>query len=452
MSKIAGAYSLAARLQWVVAFVLLVSLGLTGIVLDQAFRQSADAAVAERLQLHVYSLLAAAEMEQGGLKLPEQLEIPRLDQLESGLYAQVRDAAGQVIWRSLSSRTVERDWPIEIPERGARTFIRLEEGYPEPMFVANYGVAWDLSGNLVDYTLTVMESMLPYRQQIYRFRAYLWGWLSTVGLLLLVAQGVILRWVLRPLRRMAADLTAIQEGKRESLDANYPTELARLTGSLNDLLQSERRQRERYRNNVGDLAHSLKTPLAVLRGLADERALGLQSEVLKQQVDRLNEMVSYQLQRAVIAGRKSMAKPVAVLPVAEKLRQTLDKVYAEKQIKAELKIQRDEVFYGDEHDLYEVLGNLMENAYKYTHRWMCLSVDNNQLHHNKQLRIVMEDDGPGVPEHRRVSVLARGVRLDSRDIGQGIGLAVVADIVEGYDGKIEIEASPVGGARFVVII
>ena len=447
-------YSLANRLQWVVGVVLVASLGLTGLVLDQLFVRNTSTNAAEKLELHVYSLLATTEVDNGGLTLPARLEIPRLNQLDSGLYAVVRDQLGTVLWQSPSAVSVQyalQTAPLPIPRRGDKIFMRLDQGFEEPMFVINYGVAWEVNGEYVDYILTVMESMLSYQRDITRYRQYLWGWLAAVAVLLLGLQHLILRGVLRPLKSVIADLYAIQDGQQDVLSGDYPREVSPLSTTLNELLESEKSQRERYRHNLADLAHSLKTPLAVLRGIATDPTDTAVREVLPQQVDRLDQMITYQLQRAVISGRKSLSKPVPVPPVIHKLRQTLDKVYAAKGVSVEIVVDEGEQFFGDQHDLYEVLGNLTENAYKYTNSWVrvvCCTSKEQKI--KRQFGFVVEDDGPGVPLERRESILARGVRLDSQEKGQGIGLAVVADIIDGYNGDIHVESSEREGARFVV--
>tara|TARA_B110000977_G_C11037537_1_gene477678 strand:+ start:354 stop:800 length:447 start_codon:yes stop_codon:yes gene_type:complete len=148
-----------------------------------------------------------------------------------------------------------------------------------------------------------------------------------------------------------------------------------------------------------------------------------------------------------------MSKPVQLMIVVSKLKRTLEKVYASKQLQIDIDIDSAENFYGDEHDIYEVLGNLMENACKYTDARVFVTTESTPAHKKKkQCCIVVEDDGSGIPPDEVESALSRGVRLDSQNHGQSIGLAMVADLVEGYKGEIKIEESRLGGCRFIVVI
>ena len=449
-------YSLARRLQLMMAIAMLMSLGVIGFVLEAAFVDSLEKSAQERLNLKIYTLLASADVSADGIKIPDDIGISDLNRAESGTYAVVRDLLGNIFWKSRSANSVLysiKTAPLPIPKRNESSFMRLEQGFDEPVFVVNFGVAWEVEGVPLDYVLTVMESVRPFEQSLLSFRQALWGWLIGVVIFLGIAQIFLLTWLLAPLKRVIADIYAIQDGRIEELPDDYPSELSPLSNTLNELLKSEKKQRERFRHNLADLAHSLKTPLAVLRGIASDPSETAVKETLPQQVTRLDQMVTYQLQRAVISGRKSTSKPVDVETVLTKLKQTLDKVYASKNLTVEIDIEPGEQFFGDQHDLYEVLGNLTENAYKYTNTWVrviCRSSSEEKI--KRQFGFVVEDDGPGVPPERRAGILARGVRLDSQEKGQGIGLAVVADIIDGYSGDIVVEESERGGARFVVAL
>jgi two-component system sensor histidine kinase PhoQ len=230
----------------------------------------------------------------------------------------------------------------------------------------------------------------------------------------------------------------------------YPRELSALTESINSFITSERSQKERYRNTLGDLAHSLKTPLAVVRGAFEQNAIPTElRESIQEQVDRMTQIVDYQLQRAATSGRTTLAAPVDLLPVINKLVSTLDKVYAEKGISCRVTVHGDITFRGDESDLLEMLGNLLDNAYKFAARMVAVTATKQE---NDQLLIKIDDDGQGIPEDKVEQVLKRGVRVDERVSGQGIGLAVVRDIVEVYGGSISINTSSMGGSSISITL
>jgi two-component system sensor histidine kinase PhoQ len=301
--------------------------------------------------------------------------------------------------------------------------------------------------------VVVGESMGSYNDLVLSYRQTLWGWLCGAGLLLLLVQFFVLHYTLNPLRLIVSDLADIQDGRRESLGEDFPQELSSLITSVNDLVDYEAKQKEYYRNNLANLAHSLKTPLAVLRAGISEPNLDQLRGEFSIQIDNLNQLINYQLQRSIIPSGKLMSKPVQLLTVVSKLRRTLEKVYAGKQLQITVNIDNAENFYGDEHDIYEVLGNLMENACKYTDTKVVVATESTPGHKKKkQCCIIVEDDGSGIPPDEVESALSRGVRLDSHNHGQGIGLAMVADLVEGYKGEIKIEKSELGGCRFVVVI
>jgi two-component system sensor histidine kinase PhoQ len=265
-----------------------------------------------------------------------------------------------------------------------------------------------------------------------------------MAVLLLAALAAALAWGLRPLRTVAAEVRAIESGEKESLQRDYPTEIRRLTDNINTLLHHERAQQSRYKNALADLAHSLKTPLALLRGLGESE----RSPFIEEQVARMDDIVHYQLQRAATAGRSALAAPVAIAPLIERILATLEKVHRGRAISITTDLDPDCRLRGDEGDLMELLGNLLDNAYKWANSGIGLGLSCN----GEELVFIVEDDGPGIPAEEVEAVLARGVRLDEATPGHGIGLPMVRDIVEAYEGKLEIARSAHGGAQITVTL
>jgi two-component system sensor histidine kinase PhoQ len=270
-----------------------------------------------------------------------------------------------------------------------------------------------------------------------------------MALLLLVAQWLILRWGLAPLRRVADELTRLERGQQEQIAGNYPTEVKRLTDNLNTLLTHERAQQKRYRDALADLAHSLKTPLALVRGaLTQSKPEAELARTLAEQVQRMDHIVGYHLQRAAASGRSGLAAPQPVRPAVERVLKALSKVHAEKQIETEVNIDADLRFRGDEGDLMELLGNVLDNACK----WCRSQVRASGEIRDGRLALTVEDDGPGIPEADAERVLQRGIRADQSVPGHGIGLAVARDIVEVYDGRVLIGRSTLGGAAVTLVL
>jgi two-component system sensor histidine kinase PhoQ len=238
------------------------------------------------------------------------------------------------------------------------------------------------------------------------------------------------------------------------MSERHPRELEPLTDSINAFIESERENLERQRNTLADLAHSLKTPLAVLRTQLDS---GAQDQDLRQEFDvqlrRMNNLVSYQLARAASSGHKLFSAPLPIESNAEEIVRGLEKVYAGKGVLCEFDIDEGARFHGEPGDLQELLGNLLENAFKWARSRVLLTIRAGATAPNRRpgLLIAVDDDGPGIRPEQVAVVLQRGVRGDERVQGHGIGLAIVQDIVRSYRGELEVVTSPeLGGARFEV--
>jgi two-component system sensor histidine kinase PhoQ len=332
------------------------------------------------------------------------------------------------------------------------------DGTPGQVYRYGIGMVWSPQGATPDaefpYTIYVMEDAGTLPRQVRVFRQALWGYLGIAALLLLLLQTLILRWSLRPLRRVVAELTRVQRGQLARMSGRHPRELEPLTDSINALVDSEREHLERQRNTLADLAHSLKTPLAVLRTRLDSAApdAELRAEV-DLQLRRMNDLVGYQLSRAASGGHVLFAAPVEIEPYAEQIVQGLEKIYVGRKVLCEFEIAPQARFHGEPGDLQELLGNLLENAFKWAKSRVMLSalVGDSEPRRRPGLVLRVEDDGPGIPPDRIAAVLQRGVRGDERVQGHGIGLAIVQDIVQGYRGTLEVGASSeLGGARFEV--
>jgi two-component system sensor histidine kinase PhoQ len=264
----------------------------------------------------------------------------------------------------------------------------------------------------------------------------------------------VLRWSLAPLRKVTTDLATVERGSQDHLGNAYPVELAGLTTSLNNFIDAERDRLTRYRNTLSDLAHSLKTPLAVMRSQLESGSEGedLRWTVLEQ-VGRMDEIVAYQLSRAATSGHQTFATPLPLEPFAEEVVRSLEKVYANKGILCEFDIDANARFHGDQGDLLELLGNLLENAFKWGNRRVLLSAHVIPVGTARRsgMELVVEDDGPGVDDGNVDRLLQRGVRGDERVQGHGIGLAIVQDILRAYQGELHVSRSEaLGGAKFAV--
>lgn len=437
--------SLTRRLLLSAATLMILFLGITGFALDRAFVNSQLAGQSERLFLRIFNLLSIAEIEGDVLSLPRYLEEPRFNTPESGLVGLVLNKERDFNWESLSSQWfADGDWVRSLTniEPGVDEF-----GIHEDWVYQRNGFVWeDSNGEEQFFEFWILENAAPLNEAIQTFRSQLWGSLAAVTVALLLLLALVTAWGLRPLRLIAVHLNQIRSGESDSLSGQYPKELTPLTDSLNQLLQAEQGQRERYRKAMADLAHSLKTPLAVMRTLA-----GKDQQDIHEQVERMDQIVRYQLQRAVTDARGGpvLGQRCDLSGAVSRLGKALEKAFADEDKVLDLPDDESNLFVAmDSNDVLEVLGNLIENAYKYGRSVIMVSFETTE----DVVHVHVDDDGQGLTEDAREQVLTRGKRLDSLQPGQGIGLAMVADILASYRAPIAISDSPLGGARFSVTL
>ena len=459
------ALSLHARQLLAASLGLVAFLGLTGVALDQAFQKTATSNLAERLQNDAYAYLGEFEFTRNSeLIEPARNQAPdsRFLQPGSGLYAVARGNTFR--WQSPSALGRSLPEP-ELLKQGERRFdgdplsFVDDDGVTHKVFRFSAGVAWEQGevgqeGTITRFTIAIYEDAEQLERQVGVFRRELWGYLGLAAVLLLLVQMLVLRWSLQPLRVLERELSRVRRGVSDRLSGSHPPELQQITDSINGLIESEYTHLDQSRNTLSDLAHSLKTPLAVLRSRLDSGAgeEQLRAEVAAQ-VQRMSEIVSYQLSRAARSGHALFSAPVPIEPRAEEIVASLEKVYIGKGVFCEFDVDPQACFFGELGDLQELLGNLLENAFKWSVQRVLLTVKTDQAAGNRRAGVFLavEDDGPGIPPEQVEHLLQRGVRGDERVHGHGIGLAIVQDIVRAYRGELKVEPSTeLGGARFTV--
>jgi len=364
------------------------------------------------------------------------------------LYGVLHGKGQQLLWRSQSSTLISEPILQQLSEMplgtGESRFYELPE---QQLFVYQFALLWEINGNEQHYLFTVLESNSSVKAEQKAFNTRLWGWLGAAIFLFLLVETLLISWGLQPLTRLAKDLKRIEQGQSDRLTGEYPTEVQAVTDNLNLLIENERQQRERYRNTLGDLAHSLKTPLAVVRGAKEEKLSFDQYQLLiDEQALRMDQIVQYQLARAVKSQGRTLAKRIPVAPIIERMVTALSKVYRDKDMTVDLQLDGDYQLAADERDLMELLGNILENAFKYGRSLLQVSISNS----NGMLQIGIADDGAGISEEQRQTILKRGQRADTSAPGQGIGLSVAVDILSSYEGELTVAESEYGGALFTV--
>lgn len=430
------------RLLLTTTLVLSSFLFLAGFVLDRSFQESIRESARDQLELVIYSLMGAALEFDDRLRFgnEDDLKDTRLNQPESGWYAMVERHGKEDRWRSQSARTTGVEFLDYQGSLNPGQFDFRETSGPTSRFFLTYAVIWEDEEETL-LTFQVAADQEPFVKTIRGFRRNLYLGLGAVTVFFVLAQYLAVRWGLRPLRVMAGEVRELEDGKRERLSESYPVELTGLAQNLDRFIAHEQRSRSRYRKAMEDLAHSLKTPLAVIRNTLHDGKYD-ESNLLSEQLDRMESTVTYQLSRAAVAGPVTVGKRVDIGSVIDRLVRALQTAYIDRNIEVEQQLEAGLTVRGDERDLMEMLGNLLENAFKYTDSKILIRADS-----STSISIYLEDDGPGIAPEFREEVLNRGTRADQVQQGQGIGLAVVAELVELYHGSLSISESRWGGAE-----
>lgn len=423
-------------------------MALAGVALDKAFQRVIRSNIQDSLKTLAVSLITSTHPgPQGEVVIPQNrlqsdLTVPR-----SGLIALVIDRRGDIVWRSPSS--LGENLPLVDPIAPGVTDFQHNKYEAALPFIYSFGSAWENQGFSDPYlTFVVIQHKTAYLRQIKDYRENLFQWLGGGSLLILIIYlGIILR-SLKPLQRVVKEIDAIEDGNSDHIQGHYPEELEFLTQRINRFIQNEREQLARYRHGLDDLAHSLKTPLAVIQGMGDiDSQHQSDAQLLQEQVARMSDIIDYQLKRAASAGRHTLGTDHTPLcPIIEKIFSSLGKVYANKQIEHRIECSESLMFPGDKDDLYEIIGNVSDNAYKWAISLVTIRCELQQQKKNAWLVFTVEDDGPGFSLASQQQITERGVRADEEVPGQGIGLAVVQNIVRSYHGGLRTGKSELGGA------
>ncbi len=437
--------SLNTRIILSATLVLVIFITLTAAALERAFVSSAETALRDKLTSQLYALMAAAEVDEASVIMPSNELDALLGLPSSGVIAMIADHQGDIVWQSSSALGAAQPKPLLL-DSGEKQFIKTTVSGNDYYQLA-YGINWSTDSGGRKLSFNIATDLASFNKQIARFRQTLWSWLLAMAALLLLSQALILRWGLSPLRRVGRELNRIETGEQEQIKQHYPQEIERLTENINLLLQQEREQKTRYRNALGDLAHSLKTPVAVMQSHLQSADKDACDDGMQQQLARMNEIVEYQLQRAA-AGSASIGKSVDVNAVLQRMTGALQKVYAGKEITLQIDAEDKLHFRGDEGDLMELLGNPLDNAFKWAKRQIALKL----YRRDGKLHIHIADDGPGIAPEQIELLLQRGKRADENTPGHGIGLSIVKSIVDACNGELKIQRSQLGGAEIVLVL
>src|SRR3954469_22444480 len=453
-----GASSLATRLfvsatVWVVVILLL-----TGIVLSSVYRQASERAFDRRLNLYLRTLVAdVATPDEPVDRQFQSLGEPLFELPLSGWYWQVTRTDGDKpdirSSRSLWDKKLPKleDKGVELTAAGIR--IGYVEG-PEGQTLRMVERPVDLGAD-GKYLVMVAGDASEIFEETRAFDYYLAGTFAALSIVLVLTTIFQVRFGLAPLKRISDSIADIRSGRAERLEGEFPVEIAPLARETNALIDANREIVERARTHVGNLAHALKTPLSVMMNEAAARGDDALATKVKEQTGIMRDQVTRHLERARIAARVAVVGTITdVVPVVQSLARTIEKTHHEKEIAIELDIQAaDARFRGERQDLEEMVGNLVDNACKWAGSRVSIEVIGEQPEPGRQIvRIVVDDDGPGLTPNQREQVSRRGQRLDETKPGSGLGLSIVVELAGLYGGALSLGTAPIGGLRAELVL
>jgi signal transduction histidine kinase len=424
-------------------------------VIAALYRETSERGFDSLLSAHLFNLIGSVGVSPtGALTGAPDLGDLRFSEPQSGWYWEVepisQGLAGRL--RSLSmTRSVPSPDVAEAPFNSSFQRNYVTEGLGgEELEVFENEFVLDAQNRVARFRVMGNRSELENEIGIFERRLFTYLSLFGIGMIAINAAAILLG--LRPLARVRQALAQVREGTAQRLGGSFPTEIEPLANETNALIENNRRIVERSRTQVGNLAHSLKTPLAVL--LNEARALGGEKgRIIADQAAAMQGQLEHYLQRARIAAqRDSVVYRTPVTPLLERMARVMAKLNAGMTVTF-VPPGEEMIFAGEREDLEEIVGNLLENAMKWGRRRVTISLSATPpVDGQNMFAIIIEDDGPGIPDDKAREVMKRGKRLDETKPGTGLGLAIVSDLVNEYGGRIELGRAALGGLKAVVLL
>jgi signal transduction histidine kinase len=445
------ANSLAFRLFLWATGLTVVVLIVTGVALSSLYRHAVERAFDRRLDVYLRTLVAdVASPEEGADKFPQSIGEPLFELPLSGWYWQVTrlDTPKPELH---SSRSL---WDSNLPRlpTGEDAAAGYRKGYaPGPEEVRLRLVERDI--DLADeghYLIQVAGDASEIDDEMLSFDRTIGAIFAALAGALLLATALQVRFGLSPLKRISESLAAIRSGRAERLEGEFPVEIAPLARETNALIEANHEIVERARTHVGNLAHALKTPLSVIVNEAAARPGDPLALKVLEQADIMRDQVARQLERARLAARSTVVGTlIDVPPVVTALARTMEKLHRERDIAIAVDIPEHARFRGEEQDLEEMIGNLVDNACKWAQARVAIEVVAGAVSGDDgpRVRVIVDDDGPGLSPAERGQVALRGRRLDESKPGSGLGLSIVVELADLYGGVLTLGTAPIGGLR-----
>jgi signal transduction histidine kinase len=447
------ANSLAFRLFLWATGLTVVILIVTGVALSSIYRHAVERAFDRRLDVYLRTLVAdVASPEEGNDKFPQSIGEPLFELPLSGWYWQVTrlDTAKPELH---SSRSL---WDSNLPRLADAAVDSAVGGYRKGYAQGPEDVRLRLVERNIDlgddgrYLIQVAGDASELDEEMRSFDRIIGAIFTALAVALLLTTALQVRFGLSPLKRISESLAAIRSGRAERLEGEFPVEIASLARETNALIEANREIVERARTHVGNLAHALKTPLSVIVNEAAARPADPLAQKVLEQADIMRDQVARQLERARLAARSAVVGTlIDVTPVVTALARTMEKLHRERDIAIAVDVPAYARFRGEEQDLEEMIGNLVDNACKWAQSRVAIEVvANGPASDDKhRVRIIVDDDGPGLSPAEREQVALRGQRLDESKPGSGLGLSIVVELASLYGGVLTLGTAPIGGLR-----
>ena len=451
--------SLSFRLLASAAIWSIVSLAAAGFILTSLYRANVENAFDERLGVYLQTLIGAlAKQDAEKLSDPGNLGEQRFEQIYSGWYWQVRRRSdGRIALASASLFNENIDLAKATNRRHEGGVDRAAVIGPEgdELHVVSQLISFESRTGGETYEITVAGNADRLRADIASFRNNVILTLAVFAFGLILAMTIQVRWGLQPLDQVRRGLAALRSGKEHRFEGPFPVEIAPLAAELNALLKSNQDIIERARTQVGNLAHALKTPLSVITNEA-RAAQGPLADKVAEQAETMRVQISHYLNRARIAARAGViGAAVPVEPPLSRLARSMMRIHSDRGVSINADIPAGVLFRGEQQDLEEIAGNLLDNACK----WAKSAVTFTAVYQapaseeaSGRLTLHVDDDGPGLTPEECAEATRRGRKLDENKPGSGLGLSIVTELVALYDGGFTLSRSPMGGLRAEVTL
>jgi len=448
------ANSLAFRLfLWATGWTVVILI-VTGVALSSLYRHAVERAFDRRLDVYLRTLVAdVASPEEGNDKFPQSIGEPLFELPLSGWYWQVTrlDTPKPEVHssRSLWDSNLPRLADAEDASSGASGYQKGYTQGPEEVRLRLVERNIDL-GDDGRYLIAVAGDASEIDDEMLSFDRVIGAIFAGLAVALLLTTALQVRFGLAPLKRISDSLAAIRSGRAERLAGEFPVEIAPLARETNALIEANREIVERARTHVGNLAHALKTPLSVIVNEATARGGDPLAQKVIEQADIMRDQVARQLKRARLAARfTGVGALIDVPPIVAALARTMEKLHRERDIAIAVDVPEHARFRGEEQDLEEMIGNLVDNACKWAQSRVAIEVaaDHPASDGKPRVRIIVDDDGPGLSPAEREQVALRGQRLDESKPGSGLGLSIVVELAGLYGGVLTLGTAPIGGLR-----